>query len=99
MLLCSWAAVNLQEEPEVRTILFASGTLLAYLLNAFVPIAAYPASEAPNWHIGAKVYLGFAVAATLIFIGIDLGFRWEARRKARKEIKEDTAGEPDNVHS
>ncbi|KAK7425027.1 hypothetical protein QQZ08_008303, partial [Neonectria magnoliae] len=54
MLLCSWASEHLQDEPQVRTVLFASGTLFAYLLSAFIPIAAYPASEAPNWRIGAK---------------------------------------------
>ncbi|KAL1855125.1 hypothetical protein Plec18167_002111 [Paecilomyces lecythidis] len=84
LLLCSWAATHLQDKPEVRTILFASGTLLAYLLSAFVPIAAYPASEAPNWHIGAKVYLGFAVLSTFMFIGISAGFRWQAKKNAKK---------------
>ncbi|KAH8878969.1 major facilitator superfamily transporter [Thozetella sp. PMI_491] len=81
MLLCSWAANHLESEPEVRTVLFASGTLLAYILSAFLPIAAFPASEAPKWRIGAKVYLGFACAAVFVFIGIHFGFKWDAKRK------------------
>lgn len=75
MLLCSWASDNLQNEPEVRTILFASGTIIFYAFSAFLPIATFPASEAPNWVVGAKVYLGFAVAAVFMFIGINFGFR------------------------
>ncbi|EFX02194.1 pantothenate transporter [Grosmannia clavigera kw1407] len=82
MLLCSWAATHLQSEPEVRTVLFASGTILAYLLSAFVPLAAYPAKQAPNWHIGAKLYLGFAVASTILFIVIHFAFRYEKTRQA-----------------
>ncbi|KAL4759702.1 major facilitator superfamily domain-containing protein [Aspergillus foveolatus] len=84
MLLCSWASTHLQDEPEARTILFASGTIISYALNAFVPIAAFPASEAPHWRIGAKLYLGFAVVAFFMFIGTHTGFRREdqAKRKA-----------------
>ncbi|KAL4745050.1 hypothetical protein BDW72DRAFT_199017 [Aspergillus terricola var. indicus] len=84
MLLCSWASTHLQDEPEARTILFASGTIISYALNAFVPIAAFPASEAPDWRIGAKLYLGFAVVALFMFIGTHIGFRREeqAKRKA-----------------
>jgi ACS family pantothenate transporter-like MFS transporter len=48
MLLCSWASGNFEAEPEVRTVLFASGTILSYLQSAFVPIVAFPASEAPH---------------------------------------------------
>ncbi|OLN97993.1 Pantothenate transporter FEN2 [Colletotrichum chlorophyti] len=95
MLLCSWASVNLQGEPEVRTVLFASGTILAYLMSAFIPLAAYPASEAPHWRIGSKLYLGFALVAVVIFIGIHFGFKWEEKKKARQAVKEST-GEPDN---
>ncbi|KAL4904226.1 hypothetical protein BDW74DRAFT_179313 [Aspergillus multicolor] len=83
MLLCSWASTHLQSEPEARTILFASGTIISYALNAFVPIAAFPASEAPHWRIGAKLYLGFAVVALLMFVGIHLGFRREGQMKRK----------------
>ncbi|KAL4997489.1 major facilitator superfamily domain-containing protein [Aspergillus recurvatus] len=83
MLLCSWASTHLQDEPEARTILFASGTIISYALNAFVPIAAFPASEAPHWRIGAKLYLGFAVIALFMFIGTHIGFRREERAKTR----------------
>ncbi|KAH7118712.1 major facilitator superfamily transporter [Dendryphion nanum] len=81
MLLCAWASGNLQHEPEVRTVLFATGTILSYLNNAFIPLAAYPAREAPHWRIGAKLYLGFACVALVIYIGIWFGFRWEDRKK------------------
>lgn len=85
MILCSWATAHLEGEPEVRTMLFASGTIIAYILSAFLPLATYPASEAPNWRIGAKVYLGFACASVFVFIGIHFAFRWEAaRNKARR---------------
>lgn len=87
MLICSWAIQNLEDQPEVRTVMFASGTVMAYLLSAFLPLATFPASEAPNWRIGAKLYLGFAVAAVPFFIAMHFGFRWEQRRKARNMIK------------
>ena len=82
MLLLAWASTNLQHELEVRTVLFASGTLLAYTLNAFVPIAAFPAKEAPHWRIGAKLYLGFALLSTSMFVGIYFKFRHDNKRKA-----------------
>ena len=81
MLLCAWGSTHLQNEPEVRTVMFASGTILAYTLNAFVPIAVYPASEAPHWHIGAKLYMGFAVTTAFVFVGIHFAFRWDEKRK------------------
>ncbi|KAL4784378.1 major facilitator superfamily domain-containing protein [Aspergillus varians] len=85
MLLCAWASTSLEDKPEARTIMFASGTIIAYALNAFVPIAAYPASKAPHWPIGAKLYLGFAVAALLIFIGMHFGFRRDAKKKEKEQ--------------
>lgn len=84
MLLCAWGAENLEDEPEVRTVLFASGTILSYLNSAFVPIAAFPASEAPNWKIGSKLYLAFALVSLAIFIAIHFGFVWKDKRRARK---------------
>jgi ACS family pantothenate transporter-like MFS transporter len=74
MLITAWAAENLEAEPEVRTVLFASGTILSYIQSGFVPIAAYPASQAPNWKIGAKLYLGFALVALAMWIGIHFAF-------------------------
>lgn len=82
MLLCSWVATHLQGEPEVRTVLFASGTILAYLLSAFVPLAAYAASQTPNWHIGAKLYLDFAVASTVLYVTIHFAFRHDKKQRA-----------------
>ncbi|KAF2438210.1 MFS general substrate transporter [Karstenula rhodostoma CBS 690.94] len=79
MLLCAWASAHLQHEPEVRTVLFATGTVLSYLNNAFVPLAAYPAREAPHWRIGAKLYLGFACTACAMFVGIWLAWRREEK--------------------
>ncbi|CAG9950431.1 unnamed protein product [Clonostachys rosea f. rosea IK726] len=91
MLLCAWASDHLRGEPEVRTLLFATGTIIFYALSAFLPIAAFPASEAPNWKIGAKPYLGFAVASLLMFIGIHIGFKREARKRELKEESKDQA--------
>lgn len=88
MLITAWGAENLEAEPEVRTVLFASGTILSYIQSGFVPIAAYPASQAPNWVIGAKLYLGFALVALVIWIGIHFGLKWEAKKKARN-LEED----------
>lgn len=90
MIICAWAAANLESEPEVRTVFFASGTILSYLQNAFLPIAAFPAREAPHWRIGAKVYLGLAVTSTIMFIGIFFGLKWENKKKARNLIKDDS---------
>ncbi|KAF6804408.1 major facilitator superfamily transporter [Colletotrichum sojae] len=97
MLLCSWGSAHLQHEPEVRTVLFASGTVLAYILSASIPIAAFPASEAPNWRIGSKLYLGFALVATVVFVGIHFAFRWDDKKKAKAAVKEGVVGEPDNA--
>lgn len=88
MLLCAWASRYLESEPEVRTVLFASGTILSYLQSAFVPIAAYPASEAPHWKIGAKLYLGFAILAMFIFIGIHFALKREGRRKSEEKAED-----------
>ncbi|CAG9978722.1 unnamed protein product, partial [Clonostachys byssicola] len=87
-LACAWAMENLQEEPELRTVLLASGTLVAYALSAFVPIAAFPASEAPNWKIGAKLYIGFAVTSATAFIGIYFGLRREAQKREQRTVQE-----------
>jgi TRAP-type C4-dicarboxylate transport system permease small subunit len=64
--------------------MFASGTMLAYALNAFLPIAAFPASEAPHWRIGARVYLGFALLALVLFVVLWVGFRREDKGKEKK---------------
>lgn len=86
MLLCAWASTYLEGEPEVRTVLFATGTILSYLQSAFVPIAAFPAKEAPHWRIGAKLYLGFACVATVIFVGIHFGLKWQAKQDAKNKV-------------
>ncbi|KAL1408544.1 hypothetical protein Q8F55_005356 [Vanrija albida] len=75
MLLAAWGSGYLQDEPEVRTMMFATGTVFSYIQNAFLPIAAFPASEAPNWRIGAKVYLGAMAASTVLFVIIYFLFR------------------------
>lgn len=81
MLLCAWAAEYLEGEPEVRTVLFATGTIMSYAWTAFLPIAAFPAEEAPNWRVGSKVYLGLACLAAAIFVGIHFGLKWTYRDK------------------
>ncbi|TKW55581.1 hypothetical protein CTA1_12317, partial [Colletotrichum tanaceti] len=67
-------STNLQGEPEVRTVLFASGTALAYLMSAFIPIAALPASKATNWRIESNLYLGSALVFSVMFVGIHFAF-------------------------
>jgi len=99
MLLCSWASGNLESEPEVRTVLFASGTIFSYLQSAFIPIAAFPAFEAPNWRIGSSLYLGFALVAMAMFTGIHFALKWEAKRKSKNLLKEDTVEEQTNANS
>lgn len=96
IILMAWATENLQHEPQVRTMLFASGTVLAYVMSAFIPIAAFPAVEAPNWKIGSKLYLGFTIAATLIFFAIGYRFKWEASKKANDVLDNETVNELDN---
>lgn len=88
MLLCAWASAHLEKEPQVRTVLFATGTLFSYLFSAFLPIAAYPAAQAPHWHIGAKLYLGLSVLATALFVSIFFIFKWQARHDKKKERAE-----------
>lgn len=83
MLLCAWAAAHLEKEPQVRTVLFATGTLFSYLFSAFLPIAAFPASEAPHWRIGAKVYLGLSLLAASLFISIAIIFKWQEKGKEK----------------
>ena len=92
MLLTAWAATNLQSEPEVRTVLFASGTVLSYLQNAFLPIAAFPASEAPHWRIGAWVYLALAIVALSMFIAIHFLFKYYPRNKRERERRAANSG-------
>lgn len=58
VLICSWASDILTAEPEVRTLIYASGTVISYLLSAFLPLATFPASQAPHWKIGPRPYLG-----------------------------------------
>ncbi|KAE9984846.1 hypothetical protein EG328_008248 [Venturia inaequalis] len=93
MILCAWASSNLEAEPQVLTILFASGTVLAYLQSAFVPLAAYPASQAPHWKIGAKLYLGFAVGALCLYFAIYFGLQREKRRSSEAKV----AGEGEDI--
>ncbi|CDM36455.1 hypothetical protein DTO013E5_6888 [Penicillium roqueforti] len=93
MLLCAWASSYLEKEPQARTVLFATGTLFSYLFSAFLPIAAYPASEAPHWRIGAKLYLGLSCLATALFVVIHLILRHEAKRDKRNETAESRSEE------
>lgn len=92
----AWATENLQHEPQVRTMLFASGTVLAYVMSAFIPIAAFPAVQAPNWKIGSKLYLGFTIAATLIFFAIHYRLKWEAAQKVNYVFHEERVNRPES---
>ncbi|KAK7710859.1 hypothetical protein SLS64_005764 [Diaporthe eres] len=96
IILMAWATENLQHEPQVRTMLFASGTVLAYVMSAFIPIAAFPAVQAPNWRIGSKLYLGFTIAATFIFFAIHYRLKWEASKKETNVSENETVNESDN---
>lgn len=96
IILMAWATENLQHEPQVRTMLFASGTVLAYVMSAFIPIAAFPAVQAPNWKIGSKLYLGFTIAATLIFFAIHYRLKWEAGRKAKNVFESEAVNGSNN---
>lgn len=86
MILCAWASSSLEAEPQVLTILFASGTVLAYLQSAFVPLAAYPASQAPYWKIGAKLYLGFAGGALCLYFAIYFGLKREKKKSEEAKV-------------
>jgi uncharacterized membrane protein len=96
IILMAWATENLQQEPQVRTMLFASGTVLAYVMSAFIPIAAFPAVDAPNWKIGSKLYLGFTITAALVFFAIHYRLKWEAGRKANNGVVIEIAHMPNN---
>lgn len=61
--------------------MFSTGTFMTYVLNMWVPILAYLASQAPNWTVGASVYLAFQLFATILFIGIHYGLDREQRVK------------------
>ena len=86
MTLCAWATNHLQGEPEVRTILFSTGTTIAYISNMFLPIVAFPAKQAPHWKIGSKLYLGFMVAMTFLFVAIHFLLKWDVKRKGIKVV-------------
>lgn len=47
ILLTAWASDTMADKPEARTILFASGTVVVYICNAFLPLSWFPAVEAP----------------------------------------------------
>lgn len=87
LLVCAWAATYLNDLPEVRAVLFATGTVISYINVAFIPLWAYPTSQAPNWNVGAKFYLGSMLVAFCFFLATAYGLRWEERRKLRKAGK------------
>lgn len=85
MLLCSWGSARVQHKPEVRTVLFASGTVVAYVMSAFIPIAASPPPRNhPNGESASKLYLAFALVAVVAFIGIHFAFKWDEKEKTRE---------------
>lgn len=62
-----------------------------YILSATIPIAAFPASQAPNWKIGAKPYLGFMVTITFLYIFIYYQNRRDQRKKLQQAVLEGEA--------
>jgi ACS family pantothenate transporter-like MFS transporter len=81
-LLIAWASNHMQHQPVTRVVMFSTGTFITYVLNMWVPILAYPASQAPNWTAGASVYLAFQLFATILFLGIHYGLDMEKRVRA-----------------
>jgi hypothetical protein len=61
--------------------MFSTGTFITYVLNMWVPLLAYPASQAPHWKAGASVYLAFQLFATVMFIGIHYGLERDKKIK------------------
>lgn len=66
---------------------------MSYFQSAFLPIAVYPDSEAPHWWIGAKLYLGFAIMAAFIFVGIWFALRWQDGKQAEEKTRGDVIEE------
>lgn len=92
VILCSWAADILTAEPELKTIIFATGTVVSYLLSAFLPLATFPASQTPYYKIGSRLYLAFMIVATGMYFSI----RWLQRRdeRAARVAEEQGSEEP-----
>jgi sugar phosphate permease len=88
LLIATWAGTYLAHLPEVKVVMYATGTTVSYLSVAFIPLWAYPAKEAPNWNVGAKFYLGSMCVVTAVFIATAYGLRWEQRKQLRREGKE-----------
>ncbi|KAL1410714.1 hypothetical protein Q8F55_001656 [Vanrija albida] len=88
LLPCAWAATYLGHVPDVRAVLFATGTVISYINVAFIPLWAYPTSQAPNWKVGAKFYLGSMLVTAVGFVATAWGLRWEERKRLRKEGKD-----------
>ncbi|KAI5481261.1 MFS general substrate transporter [Pseudohyphozyma bogoriensis] len=79
LVLCAWISDVCGGRPELRTVIYASGTCISYILSATYPLKAYPASQAPNWKIGAKMNIGtFAVSIPVILLAVYL-----SRKQAR----------------
>ncbi len=89
VILCSWAADILTAEPELKTIIFATGTVVSYLLSAFLPLATFPASQTPYYKIGSKLYLAFMIVAT--------GGYFVISYLARKDKRAQVAAEDERV--
>lgn len=87
-LLIAWASNHLQHEPAARTVMFSLGTAITYVLNMWIPLLAYPASEAPNWKVGASVYLAFQIATTFLFVAIHYLFEWEKKKAVKSDGNE-----------
>lgn len=89
MRICAWATAHLERESKVRTVVFATGTLFSYLFSAFLPIAVFPASEAPHCCIGVTAYLGLSLLTATLFINILVILRWQEKCKRKTEIADE----------
>lgn len=76
-LIMSWLGETFKSQPTERAILVAWTVSLLFVGNSAMPLALWPAKQAPNYKYGYKVAVGFCV---LSCVGI-LGYRAYVRRR------------------
>lgn len=76
-LIFSWLGETCRSRPTERAVLVAWTVSLLFVGNASMPLALWPAKQAPNYKYGYKVAAGFCV---LSCVGV-LAYRWVAARK------------------
>ncbi|KAM0720648.1 hypothetical protein Q7P37_004785 [Cladosporium fusiforme] len=76
-LIMSWLGDTFITQPTERAVIVAWTVSLLFVGNASMPLALWPAKEAPNYRYGYKVSVGFCVASC---VGILL-YRYFVARK------------------